>query len=230
VTVTYFVRIKPTDDTPASKAVKVTVKGQQAAPKTKVDYKKEQIKLKKGEVLYFGESISGSVSELTENAATYEDYAGKMVVAGDSAKVVDISPYITDARNTVMIWSAASSKKAASAVKTITLAARAPIAAETVTVSKGKMNLDKKYEVYYPGKNKWGGAPKPSESGEYRIRLKATVKSGQENDETFAAGLEGILKVTYGEWDTSKHKSGVTAASIVVGTAVSDSGSGTDSG
>ncbi len=225
----YYIRIPATETKPASKAAKVSVTGQQKAPKEKADYKKESIKLKKGEILYFGEEISGSLTELSENAATYEDYAGKIVKGGDSGKVVDISAYITDTRNTVLIWTAANAKKPASAIQTIKLAARAPIAAETITCAKGKMTLDKKYEVYDPAKGKWGGAPKVTESGEYKIRLKMTVKAGKENDTTYAAGLEGTLKITYGEWDTAKHKNGITAASIVIGSGT-DSGSGENSG
>ena len=225
----YYIRIPATETKPASKVTKFSVTGQQKTPKEKADYKKESIKLKKGEILYFGEEIKGSLTELSESASTYEDFAGKIVKGGDSGKVVDISAYLTDTRNTVLIWTAANAKKPASAIQTLKLAARAPIAAETIACEKGKMKLDKKYEVYDPVKEKWGGAPKVTESEEYKIRLKLTAKGGKENDTTYAAGAEGTLKITYGVYDTAKKKSGITAASIVIGSGT-DSGSGENSG
>ena len=171
------------------------------------------------------------MTALSENADSYEDYEGKIIAAGDSAKVVDISPYLTGTRNTVIIWSAASAKGPASSQQIIKLAARAPITEVNLKPSGGKLKLDKKYEVYDPESGKWGGIPKISAAGEYeyKIRIKATAKGGKESDTTYAAGVSATLKITYGEYDTTKHKSGITAASIVIGN-ISESGTGEGTG
>ena len=217
-TTTYYVRVKATDDTPASKAAKVTVKGQQKAPKVKADYKKETLKVKKGMTVYFGETITSDAAELTGEPKNYDDYAGKyVVVTEDMAKNgIDISNYITDSRNTIKIWMPADGKKPATAAQTIVLPKRGTIEATTLTVSNGKLKLDNKYEVYNAETGKWGKLPAVSASGEYKIRLKATAKGGAENDTTFAASSEAKLKITYGVVNAEKNKSGVTAAEIIL--------------
>lgn len=216
-TYTFFVRVSPTADTPASKVVKVKVKGQQKAPNVKANYKNETLKVKKDMIVYFGTSASVNAAELAENAKTYDDYAGKIykVTTAEQAKAgVSIAAYITDTRNTILIWNAATAKKPASKAQELVLPARAAIEATALTVSGGKFKLDKKYEVYDADKGKWGGLPKITQGCELKIRLKATAKSGKESDTTFAASASATLKITWGEYDTSKHKEGITAAEI----------------
>ena len=224
VALTYFVRVAPVagsgEYTPASKVVKIKAKGLQKAPSLKVDYKNEVIKLKKDMSIYFGSNVpsSGTIPALSDSAAAYDDYAGKIckVTTADQAKTgVKIGPYLTNARNTVIIWSEATAKKPASALQTIELAARAETEAKTLTVSKGKLTLPKTYEVYDAEKGKWGSLPKITESCELKIRVKATAKGGKESDTTYAAGEIATLKITYGVYDTAKDKSGITAAEII---------------
>ncbi len=212
----YMVRYKATADTPASKAAKVTVKGLLKAPKAKTDYKKEIIRLKAGSVVYFGETPDSEATELGPEPKTFNDYAGKFIEIDSetSKKGLDISAYITDSRNTMLVWVGATQKKAATEAATVKLAARARIAAEKLDVSKGKLKLDKKYEVYNEDKQKWGSMPKVTETCELKIRLKATAKGGAESDSTFAASEAATLRITFGEYEEGKQ--GITAAEIVV--------------
>ena len=109
----------------------------------------------------------------------------------------------------------ATAKKPASKPQVIELAARAPVGTDGVTVSNGKLTLDKKYEVYNEAKDKWGSCPKITESCELTIRLKATAKGGKESAGTFAASSFATLSVTYGVYDEEKNKEGVITAQIV---------------
>ena len=215
----YLIRTKATEDTPASKAAKLTVKGQGKASKLKVDYKKEILKAKKGMIVFFGDTLSEDATELKDAPKNYSDYAGKYIVVDEAmAKSgIDISGYITDTRNTIMVWTAATEKKASTVAQVIKLAKRDSIKADKLTASGGKLKLDKKYEVYDEAKGKWGGLPKITESCELKIRLKATAKGGSESDSSYAASNSGTLKITYDVIDTEKNKSGITSAEIVTG-------------
>ena len=214
----YFVRTKATEDTPASKAAKLTVKGQGKASKLKVDYKKEILKAKKGMIVFFGDTLSEDSIELKDVPKKYSDYSGKYIVVDEAlAKTgIDLSGYITDTRNTIMVWTAVTEKKASTPAQVIKLAKRDSIKAEKLTVTGGKFKLDKKYEVYIEAKGKWGGLPKISESCELKIRLKATAKGGAESDSSYAASNTGFLKISYDVIDANKNKSGITAAEIVM--------------
>jgi hypothetical protein len=218
-TVFYYVRIKATETSPASKMVKISVKGEQKAPNLKADYKKESIKLKDGMYIYFGDTSPSALKELAADAVSFEDYDGKVVYIAtkDAAKQpVSISGYLTETRNTVLIWTAATKKKPATAVQSILLAARAVVKNTELEVSKGKAKLDtKKYEVYNEKTGKWGSLPKVTESCELKVRIKPTAKGGKEDDKTFAASSEATLVITWGVYDEAKKKSGITAAEIV---------------
>ena len=215
---TYFVRVAPTTDTPASKVVKVKVKGQQKAPKLKVDYKKETLKVKKDMIVYFDDTPSASAEKATGELKAYSDLAGKYIIVDEemAKNGIDISAYITNERNTIMVWSGATSKKASTAAQTIVLAARQEIAEEELSPSGGKLKLDKKYEVYDEAKDKWGSLPKVEASCELKIRLKATAKGGAESDSTYAASNTATLAITYGEYEAGKDKLGIKAADIVI--------------
>lgn len=221
-TTIYFVRTAPViaNDgvTPASKAVKVTAKGLQKAPNIKADYKKEILKAKKDMIIYFGATAPSKLTALPKTAKTYEDYEGKSVVVDkDIAKAgIDVSPYISEFPMTILVWTHATEKKPASAPQTIELAARGDIDAATLTVSKGKLSLDKKYEVYNEEKGKWGSMPKVTESCELKIRLKSTAKVGKTSTTGSAASATAVLAITYGVVDASKGTEGITAAEIVI--------------
>ena len=231
----YLVRYGATSDTPASKSAKITAKGLLKAPKVKVDYKKEIIKLKEGMSVFFGEEIPSGALKITGTPANYSEMDGRYIVIDEeTAKAgLDISKYITNIRNTILVWSAATKKKAATDKQTIELAKRQDIEDAVLNPSNGKLKLDKKYEVWDESKEKWGSLPSVSESCELKIRLKATAKGGKESDSTFAASRTATLKITYGTVNAAKGKDGITAAAIVGGTATgsgSGSGSSTSSG
>ena len=162
-------------------------------------------------------AADASAQEATGDLKEYSDYAGKyIVVDADMAKTgIDISAYITNERNTILVWSGATKKRAASAVQTIKLAARQSLADQTLKASNGKLKLDKKYEVYNADKDKWGALPKIDDSCELLIRLKATAKGGKETDSSYAASEPATLVITFGEYDRKKGESGITSAQIV---------------
>jgi len=215
----YYVRVKPSGTTPASKAVKVSVKGQAKAVTVKINYKNENIKLKEGMIVGFGENAPETLTEISADAASYEDYAGKVYIADTKEKAsagVNLSAYLTGSRNKLRVWKTATAKKPASAPFIIEPAARAAIAGETLSVTGGKLKLDKKYEVYDESKQKWGGLPKVSSSCELKVRLKATAKGGKESDSTYAASETAKLVITWGVTNAEKNKQGVTEVKIEI--------------
>lgn len=200
----YFVRTAPTQNgdtyTAASKPKKITVAGEQKPPQLKIDYKKEIIKLKKGDAYLIGSDEAFTV--VTKQKGNIE---------------LDISDAITCGAS-IKIKKAATANKPATAVQTITPVARITLENVTLICSNGRMTLDtKKYEVYDEVKKKWGGAPKPTASGEYSVRLKSTAKVTKNNTTGNAASLTGKLLITYGEYTDSsgKTKNGIIAAEII---------------
>ena len=228
-TATYLVRVAPTaDGTPASKPIKVKVKGQQKATKLKVNYNNEVLKLKNGTAVYYGGEIpyGSEIPERTGNETAYTDVAGGIFkpASAEAAKAgANLAAYITQERNKLLVWMLATAKKPATKPQEIELAARAAITAESLSVTGGKLKLNKKYEVYDESKQKWGGLPKVSSSCELKIRLKATAKGGKESDSTYAASETATLKITYGVVDAAKNKQGITAAEIVTANKEEDS-------
>ncbi len=196
----YLIRTAPTSDTPAGKPQKLKVKGQQKAPKLKIDYKKEVLKGKENICVSAGGEMLAQ--NLTKEAAK----------AG-----VDISESLTEgSRTSIKVWIGASAKKAATAVQTIEAAARAaaPVSGTALTVTDGKFKLDKKYEVYNEAKQKWGGLPKITSSCILKLRVKADAKGGKESDSTYAASAPVNLVITFGLVDEDKNKQGVISAVI----------------
>ncbi|MCR5323429.1 MAG: hypothetical protein K6E85_09190 [Lachnospiraceae bacterium] len=222
-TATYLVRTSPIIEngtaTPASKAVKVKVKGQQKAPKLKVDYKNEVLKIKAGMTVYFGDQPAAKYTEVAEGASSMYDYEGKYIKVEDKEAAkegIDLSSYLTTSRNTIIVWTNATAKKPASAPQIIKLAARASIDEQALKPSGGKLRLDKKYEVYDEGKDKWVSLSTVSESCELDVRLKATAKGGKESDSTYAASDTATLVITYGTIDAKSEKEGVKSAEIML--------------
>ena len=204
----YYIRKKATATStsisPASKYTKISVAGQLKAPKFKIDYKKEIIKGKEGLGVRCNEIY------LAKNL-TKDDAKGAM-------KEIAISSYLlVKTHSKFEIWQCATAKKPASAIQVIDAAERAEVPGDgAFTLSSGKLTLNKSYEAYNSEKGKWGSLPKITGSCEVKIRLKATAKGGKESENTFAASNAVTLKITYGEYDAEKGKSGVTAAEIVV--------------
>lgn len=238
---TYFYRLRPviTEDgtiKPASKTAKIKVLTMNPAPKLKVDYKKEIIKLKSGVSIYFGNSPvsdpSGSISfcKLPDNPKSYDDFSGKMLLKAASGSTavkrgIDILGYISgpadapDAKNTICIWQAATSRKPASVALIIELAKRAPAptdAAEIVRISNGKAKLLSGYELYSESDGKWVSSisSKIASGASFTVRKKATAKGGQEKDSTFAAGVSVTLVLEYGVINEETGKEGFTGASL----------------
>lgn len=205
---TYFIKTQATATTPSSKVVKISVSGIQKAPNVKIDYKKEILKGK--------ENLSMSVDDVLKVTKMSKD---------DAKTPIDISAYLqVGVQTEFKIWFAASEKKPASAIQTISAAARATAAtseAVTYNASKHTVTLSKDYEVYDPDKEKWGGVPKVTTAGTstFRIRRKADAKGGKETDDytAYAAGEEMKLVIEYGEYTSGKStKNGILSAEVQV--------------
>lgn len=194
---------------PASKVKKFTVSSTLKPTKIKADYKKETLGLKAGMSVFFGAAIpkdsSGqpNAKELggARSLEAFEDYENRIALnlSKERAKTFSIAPYITDTRNTILVWQHATDKKPSSAVQTIVLAARGKIEEASVAIdSKGKVSLDsKKYEMYDSGKNKWVSAKNltATEDKYIKVRMKCTAKGGKETVDykESATGIAGTL-------------------------------------
>ncbi len=211
----YFIKTMATETTPSSKEVKISVAGQQKAPKLKIDYKKEIIKGKEGMSVMCGENLlADTMSKEDAKAGIY--LSGVLLVG---------------VRTDIRLWIGATSKKPASAIQEISTAARseAPLASEVYTLSAGKLKLKKGFEAYSEDKGKWGGLPKITDSCTILVRKAATAKGGKETDSTYAAGASMQMKVTYGVIDAEKGKQGVVSV-VIEGAKAESSGSGSGSG
>ncbi len=216
----YLVRLQPVMEAgkyaPASKPAKVTASSEQKAVKLKADYKKELIKGKENLNVFFGGDISKVDAEKTY---TKDAPRGTLMapMTKEQAKAgVDISTYMTEARESVTLWIGATEKKPATAKQVIKLAARAYLKNEALSPAKGKLKVDsKKYEVLNTEKNKWGSLPKVEASKTLSIRLKATAKGGKEDDTTYAASRNGGLVLGFGPFDEKKlDKKGIVSAMV----------------
>lgn len=203
--------------TPASKVKKFTVSSVQKPTKIKADYKKETLNVKGGSSVFFGTAIPTNASGVPkakelpskENLKTYEDYEGKIIVnmSKERAKGFSIAPYITETRNTILVWTHATEKKPASKVQTIILAARAQVEEKSIAPdAKGKITVEGNYEVLN-AKGKWVAAKNltATEDTIFKIRVKCTAKGSKETGTTIAdysasaIGIEGSLKLTVSE-------------------------------
>ena len=178
----------------AGKEFKVKVLGAGKATKFKANYKNETLKAKVG-VYYFVDAAVAGVD--AEKVAT---------------PVLNIGEYI-NLQNKVSFFNGATDKKPASAKQVYTFAKRAAIADTTFAPEKGKVKIDKKYEIQTG--TKWGGLKKVTSDAQFSIRIKADAKGGKEDDSTFAASEVGKLNLTWGEYDAEKKKNGIVAAALV---------------
>ena len=207
--VTYLVRTVPSGEggyTPRSRQFKVTPANYGKQTNYKYNYKKETVKVKKGDFY----TIDG------ENWVE---------VLEDRPDPLDLEAILTFGE-VLTIHRGATGKKPRTEDQTIIPLRRLimegtenpedPDGPEIIVLScaKGKIQTNlKKYEVFNPDKNKWGGVPKVKGSAEFPIRLKTTAKgtSGK------AASVNGTLVIKYGEYTAGKKtKSGVTEAWIIV--------------
>jgi hypothetical protein len=197
----YFIRTAPTENenadgtfsyTAASKPKKITARGVGKPTKRKIDYKKEIIKLKKGDSYAFGASMD--FIEVT---------AAKGVLLEEI-----VHDYITD-NKAVKIKRAATAKKPATTIQVIQPISRAvllPIDSENL-LTNGRLVLDNAYEVRRLGTEKWGKLPKISAAGVhlFDIRIKSTAKVSAAGSTGEAASLIGTLRIEAGA-------NGITAA------------------
>ncbi len=201
----YMIRVAPDMSTltPASKTKKLSVSGVSKATTFKADYKKDIVKLKENAVFF-----SGTTEELAENTEMMSPYSKESAKNG-----ADISDLM---EKTVCMWMAATAKKPASAVQTVTFARRGVLDESLQPAVKlGKVTIKTaSLEVYNESTKKWGSMPKLTEElakTPLKIRAKATAKGGKESDTTkYAASASGQLVLEWGEYATGKN--GVVSA------------------
>ena len=211
----------------ASKEKKITVASIGKAPKIKVSYDKafnkvknrDSITIKKGCYAYFLGNLTAMPDPMTVkvdpaivtdsaivSAYDFGGFEGKRIDAVKSAVKLDITNYITETRNKILVWSAATASKPASAKQTIELAARKTISATSLPINVGKVKLkvtgsdnsSVQYEIYDEAKSKWSTSLptyKVATEAAFTIRLKSNAKSGAEDDNMTAGGIPAKLIV-----------------------------------
>ncbi|MCL2080780.1 MAG: leucine-rich repeat domain-containing protein [Oscillospiraceae bacterium] len=200
---TYFLRNAATSTSittylPAGRPWKVTPATKSKAPSYKVNYKKEILALKKGDVLMIkGEAdepdtpVDGPNLVKTDFNVSEHDFYGK----------------------TLKITKAATGKRPASMTLELKIAERAELVPPTITTANGKITTDlKKYEFY--NGTKWGKLPKVSASAEFPVRVKQNAKVNKAGMTGNAASLPGTITLTWGVYDEEKNKSGILTAEI----------------
>lgn len=166
----YYYRLTSFETSPASKPKKAIVSSQIKAPKIKVNYNSETIKLSKGMSIYFGEAIPDITSvdpkketmeeinaklnydlisggAVTLAKCTYDEINGKGMLnisEADAKTKFPLTNYITTTRNNIYLWKTATKTKPASAIQKISLAKRFVVDKETtLTVKNGKISKTK---------------------------------------------------------------------------------------
>lgn len=226
----YYYRTMATTVSGASKAKKIKVSGLVKAPKIKVDYNKETIKIPVGYNVYFGTKTPNPLKDrilydpneiLFENidpanVSKFEDYDGKGLTKLTAAVSFSLAGYITESRNTILIWGDAKETKPATAKQELKLAARAKVSNKTLSVKNGKItDFPKEYEIFDDTKQKWSTIlPKFTDSAEVKVRVKNQAKGGKENNDNKATSAEGLLTVTWGTIDKDKGTEGIVSAKI----------------
>ncbi|MCL1819621.1 MAG: leucine-rich repeat domain-containing protein [Oscillospiraceae bacterium] len=202
--ITYFLRIPAERDgkvvRAAGKPWKVTPATRSKEPNLKVNYKKELLKVKKD---FWINGVYYDDKEDLDLSAVIDETAGKATPT------------------TITVRKATNGKKPGSNTQTITIAQRANAPSVTFSVSKGKIKdaKTKLYEFREVGGTDWvKKLPSVSSSGTVEIRLKSTAKVGKTSTSGNAAGVAGILNITWGTYDEDKGKDGITAASTTTPT------------
>lgn len=233
--------------TPASKEKKISVSSVTKAPKIKVTYNKKNGSLENRDIITFKKGTYGYFlgnltempdplkvkveAEVVSDAALADEYdfgafEGKKIDATAKAVKVDITEYVTETRNKIIIWTAAKVSKPASSKQVITLAQRKTITETSIPVVNNGIKLKvtqgettTQYEIYDTAKKKWVTsvpACKVATEAAFTIRLKSNAKGGAESDEMTAAGVPAQLVITYGNVNTTgKEKIGVLKAEII---------------
>lgn len=172
---------------PNSKTWKVTPATKSKAPTYKVDYKKEIIKLKKGD------SLDGEYGTAKVN--------------------VSVTELLNDDVRSVEITKLATGKKPGSMTQTLELAARGNLDNSSFNVDKGRIK-DKSLKLYEFSANgtTWGRMPKASSTQTLYIRLKQNVKVKKGVIEGNAASDPGRITLKWDVYDDVKNKSGIVDA------------------
>ncbi|MDR2878292.1 MAG: InlB B-repeat-containing protein [Fusobacteriales bacterium] len=213
---TYFVRSSPITENgqyiPASKPFKIKPAVQTKAPKVKADYKKEIIKLKRGDMIFAGtvEQLGNPYILCDSPNASLTDMT-LLYITAPKGTSVSISDYLSTTANTVIIWKAGTDKKTPSMKQIYTLAPRAELKETMLKGSKGKITFPKTHETF--NGNKWG-KPRISSEDIFSIRLKPTAKGTGVKDSGKAASATGSFKVSWGVYDSAKGKEGALNAVI----------------
>ncbi len=179
---------------PASASKKITQPKQVKAPKLKLDYKKETIKLKDG-IFY---AFAGSSDEEFENLSFSQ-----------SAGLVDIASAITNGQ-TIYAYTPETDKKSRSAIAKVIPAARGetPDGDEGVVLLKGKAKLVSGFEVY-GSKEKWGSLAKGDAA--VLVRRKPTAKFNAKTGMTTGEAASLPIKAQLAYSTDGKTVTGITA-------------------
>jgi sortase (surface protein transpeptidase) len=160
------------------------------APNYRINYNTETVRIKKG----FSYSVDGGASftSVTEDVT------------------ISVSDCITQGMP-LRIYRDAANRRPESMVQVLTPVARAKLEGLTLTPARGRLTLDKKYEVYNPQTGRWGKLPRLTGSTELEIRLKNTARQVEGIMLGSAASLPGRLIIT----NDASRRNGVIAAEIV---------------
>ena len=203
----YFVRTAPTnvggEYIAASKPLKITVSGENKPVKYKADYKKEMIKLKVGDIIFAGpanvlsQNNKNAVSTMVPTALNKAE-DNILQIANTAATGISLSDYLTENAETILIWTSATAKKAATAKQIYMLAPRGVMDFGKVIKgsNKGTLSLDAKYEVLNNGKwsNNLSAITQPTSLS---IRIKpGNVKANGVKDEGYITGTQSQGTIT----------------------------------
>jgi hypothetical protein len=218
----YFVRYAPRSDgtihTAASRSTRVSARSEQRPTRVRADYKKEIIKLKNGDMVFAGKHDDlgnvytyGNTSEANLTEGTLLN-----VIAARGA-TVSISDYLSAEPETLVIWRPGTNRSPATAKQVYQLAPRASIVTEVVNGEKGKVKLDRQYEVRSNTSNRWGKLPRVNASTTKDVRIRPTARGNGSIDTGFAASASGTIGVDHGIFDETRNRSGILRAKISPG-------------
>jgi hypothetical protein len=237
----FLVRVAPTAKAAGSKTKKFSVSTLIKAPNLKVDYKKNAIKMKVGQII--GTASTATVDDAVVYAdANFTALPGKedpivpKVVVKGAAETKPGLPIVLDDADYVhyAVQTAATEKKPASEVQMISVAPMSQIFETNVNVGlqiKGAtVKLPKGYELAKLADaakvdTKWKTSTK--EAGTYAVRVKNAAKYNAKTNATTGATISGnlLLAVKMGDDGTAKKKP-LAIASWLANSAAD--GSGTD--
>ncbi|MCL2086142.1 MAG: Ig-like domain-containing protein [Oscillospiraceae bacterium] len=220
----YYVRTEPTYDgttyTAASRPARITVNGEQRAPKYRVNYRTETIKLREGDVIFAGtlEDLDNigywDIREITTNTAAVE--SGQLLyITAAKGSTISVSDYLSEEAQTLVIWNSGTRRRAPTAKQVYTLAPRINLEALNINGVNGKLSLDRRFETFRSRTNRWErGLPKITANQTLAIRVRPTAKATGAIDTGFAASRPGEIDIEWGVYNTTRNRSGILRATI----------------